>query len=354
MDDDSKKRLQVNFCCLVDNINVEDSLGNYLYQLGVIDDEELELITSRFGQSTKGQVRTLIKILRCKPNPDVFQQFCKALRACEYEYLAETLETCDPSGVVLDDVDAPQKNKVSLLDKIAEQSSLLLSIRDEHLAKISRLEEENKKLREERDITVDAAKNIGIMDESFIDMFIISSAHKSDYASGDVEKKQSLGDLRQLNLTWELLTVCRLSIDVVHYTVAVSAKRQPPEAFCRLAVLLRNMIDETLAKTEMVEIFEAIPQSLDYSEILGYGTLPTIADEVFAKGRWNWGRVVCWYAFCANLACGFPVSTCSDAFDVYGAYIWFFLDKRYSKEISEAGGWVSFSIILKFIVICNV
>jgi len=338
MDQDSLKRIQLNAVKLVDNINVNNGLCDHLFQMGVLDDEEYELVTSSFGQTTKGQVRHLIKILRQK---QVFLQFCNALRSSGYDFLANSLENCDIGSVSLDETDSPEKNKIKMLDKITEQTQLLIAIRDDHMSKISQLEEENKKLKEEQGKTVKAVNRLGIVDESFINMFVFSNANKSTRATGDMHAPQlPCADVRQLTQTWELLTACRLSVDVVHYVIAIGAKRTPQEPFNDVAVSLRLIIDTIVSNKKYTAVFEKAIQNLDIGEITGFGTLSAIADELIVKGKWNWGRVITWYAFCAYIACGFK-ATNLETLDMYGTYIWFFLNHRYSKEICDVGGWVS-------------
>lgn len=88
MKESDKKRLQLNFRELVNNIMVSD-IQDFLYEKDVINAENLEALTNE--KSPQRAARYLVGSILPKKGPQAFETFCEALREGGYEHLAETL-----------------------------------------------------------------------------------------------------------------------------------------------------------------------------------------------------------------------------------------------------------------------
>lgn len=138
----------------------------------------------------------------------------------------------------------------------------------------------------------------------------------------------------------------QLAEDIIQY-VMVSPS---PPLVCRYAGTLRRIVDEVSAKHKVV--FESIVlkvgvrnRSQPSDTTACRQTFEAVANELFADGHYNWGRIAMLYAFAAWLA-KLPSDHClTDAkdevaqaiADAAGDYV----AKRLASWIYQQGGWVS-------------
>jgi len=119
---------------------------------------------------------------------------------------------------------------------------------------------------------------------------------------------------------------------------------------CPHSVTLLRVVHELSSKHEIV--FESIARKLQV-QVNGHcdvevcrRTFVGVVDELFADGRYNWGRVVTVFAYAGWLArgckSGSDISSWSDTVtEVAGEYI----GNKLSPWICQQGGWVSHLLI---------
>ena len=107
---------------------------------------------------------------------------------------------------------------------------------------------------------------------------------------------------------------------------------------------LRGVADELIDGNR--ELFDSMCDQLHLTQNTAYPTFVGIADEVFQNGK-NWGRIVAFLAFGANL-----VVHCAQREDLAGfvdnvvEWVVRYMDQNLSKWIDDNGGWVSKMLIL--------
>jgi Apoptosis regulator proteins, Bcl-2 family len=362
MADDGLKRIRGNFVFLVESIDVKSGLADLLYQMEVINPETFEEITN-VHLTTQMQVRLLLRnLIGRKIGPDTYRKFREALQKTCGDFIVERLDNYDFTqdtnyDAASDEVDPPTtklEDQVKMLNiQLSEHTQLILKMLEMQKKQESDgncdVIDGGKKPKADIQHTLEDAERAGDVDDIFIKMFVVPPSKRPSLDAGDGAINSFVfPELGQLASTWELLTACRLSVDLVHYLAAQSTGREPPKPFSSVAISLRRVVDEVLANPKHKEFFDISLLQLDISELKGFGVFAAIFDELFSKSkeppyqRLTWGRLVIWFAFCAYLVRGFPPSTKLEGFDVFGMYIWFFLDQRLSKDIASAGGWVSF------------
>jgi hypothetical protein len=356
--DEGLQRIRATFDFLVANVDVADSgLADRLYSVGLVNREVFQQITNK-QFTTEQHVRILLRSLinrRIKPNE--FARFCEALKDKCGEFIVEELDKCDISQLHynddIDEVDAGQPMKMKLLvQQMLEQAQQLSELMDQQTSvkrNNSKLTDEGKKPQEDIQRVREDIRQIKDVDESFVQMFVLHPSNRQPLDPGDGPlSSYAFPEFHQLASAWELLTACRLSIDLVRYLTAVkNGSSKPPKPFCSVATSLRQLVDDMLANEENRKVFETSLGILDVSELKGYNTLAAIFDELFMKSDvMIWGHIVVWFAFNSYIARGFPASTEPATLDVFGMYIWFFLDRKLSKDIASIGGWVSVQSVL--------
>lgn len=103
---------------------------------------------------------------------------------------------------------------------------------------------------------------------------------------------------------------------------------------------LRRVADELIASN--IELFDSMCDQLHLTQNSAYPTFVGIADEVFQSGK-NWGRVVAFLAFGANVAVH-----CAQRQDLQGFvsvdsvvdWVVTYMEQNLSCWIKENGGWV--------------
>jgi hypothetical protein len=357
--DEGWTRIRANFQFLVENVDTAGSgLADHLYSVGIVDHELFQEITNK-QFTTEHQVRTLLRsLIKRRINPEPYAQFREALKINCGEFIVERLDKCDITQLSYvddaDEVDAGRPMNINVLvNQMTQQSQLLLELKDQveklRSEKQSNcdLADEGKKPQEDIQRALEDARRKGGVEESFIKVFVLPPSSRQPLEAGDgAFSGYVFPEFHQLASAWELLTACRLSVDLVHYLTAVTkGGSQPPKPFCGIATSLRQLVDAVLAKEANREVFENALVSLDVSELNGYRTFAAIFDELFNRTdetkKIHWGRITVWFAFCSYLARSFPASTESATLDVFGIYNWFFLEQKLSKSIASAGGWVS-------------
>lgn len=124
---------------------------------------------------------------------------------------------------------------------------------------------------------------------------------------------------------------------------------------CEHSATLLRVVHELSSKHEIV--FESISRKLQL-QVNGHRdaevcrrTFEGVVDELFADGRYNWGRVVTVFAYAGWLAracngsqanANQATAWCDIVTDVAGDYI----GRKLSQWIVQQGGWVSINTLL--------
>jgi len=349
MNSDDRKRILVNWDKLVENVIVV-GVCDQLMTKGVIDDEEYEEITV-FQKTRKERVRTLLRKLMKKSDPNVLTLFRNALVDADpiYGYLSESIRDADVSTVQdADEVDS--RNSAShkqdaLVATVLKQSDELMKLNEEYRRQIAELTERNEIL-EMRQSSIIALKSSGFTEKcllQFVDVFVLAkNVEKNNPLTHESGESFPYPDiLRKMSsevLSRDQLSACLLSICIVQHVVTAECRYDLPDSFQRYSVQLSNIVDAQLKARP--DLFNDSMQNLHIFEINGLNTFDAVADELFLDGVFNWGRVIAWFAFCASLAKKFPDTTSPDTLDFYAIFIWYYINSRMCKWITEAGGWV--------------
>jgi len=360
MDDDltGLKRIKAARFYLTSQVDiVHDGVADNLFAKGLIGQEEYELITMK-RETTQEHMRKLITILLKKAQREemkgVYATFCQILRDCHYEFVAEKLDEYDVTGVdiedgdCIDEVDAKFNKLEDKLDRmhadLAERITLTMQLYNKMADKVTFPgRDENSARTVESYETVDAAEHRGVLDTGFVNMLLSSQGKNSETGSaGDNATMPNFifPNINQLSSTWESLTVCRLSVDLVHHLACNQhTKRQPLKPFSSIAVTMRRLIDQIVGSERFCNVLEHAMNYVKLSDFEDYETFAGIRDELFKfhkPGDQKWSPFLVWFAFCAYFARGFPKWTKSEELDVHGIYCWYVID-----QLVIAGEWVS-------------
>ena len=349
MKSDDRKRIQVNWDKLVDNMTVDDVCDG-LIAAGVIDDEEYEEIAV-LQKTRKERVRTLLRTLMGKSDPNVLEVFCCALVKADsvYVYLAQSIRDTDVSSVedadVVDSRNNASDKQDALMKTVLKQSDELVKLNEEYRRQIAKLTERNEIL-ERRQSCLMALEGSGFTEKSlvqFVDVFVLTKNINTNSApaSGgdecfpypDILQKISSG-----TLSHDQLKACFLCIYIVHHVVTARCSYELPESFQSYSKQLRSIVDAEMEARP--ELFNDAVQNVHIVEINGLNTFDAVADELFVDGVCNWGRIIAWFAFCASLAKKFPDTTSPETLDFYAVFSWYYIDNRLCDWITKAGGWV--------------
>jgi len=349
MNCDDRKRIHVNWDKLVENIIVAN-VCDKLIAGQVIDDEEYEEIVY-LEKTRKERVRTLLRILMRKSNPNVLSVFCIALVDADpiYQYLAELIRDTDVSSVedadVVDSRNSASHKQVALVNTVIRQSDELLKLNEEYRRQIAELTERNEIL-ERRQSCMKALEGSGFTEKcllQFVDVFVLAkNVEKNNVLPhGANESFPYPGILRKVSpetLSQDQLKACLLSIYIVQHVVTARCRYELPDSFQRYSVKLSNIVDAQMSAHP--DLFNNAMKNVHIVEINGLNTFDVVADELFVDGVCNWGRVIAWFAFCASLAKKFPDTTSPDTLDFYAVFSWYYINNRMCNWIAKAGGWV--------------
>ena len=343
MEEANKKRLRGNCTVIVRQVEVEH-VKDQLYEDGILTDEELDLVTLR-GQTKQAATRKLLMIILRK---DAFEPFCKALRR-DYDWLETKIRETDPDSVAdqvagdgsqsrpIDDIDAADKVEV-LQYQLFVQTRLIMDY-ERQAAEIRNKSKTAEKTKE--DIAKDkvsleelqsAMQKEGMSVQDVLRMLELQRKGDDTDSAAHTPRKQSFTSI-SLDLT---VTVAQtLAHDVVNFIVLGEENVSAPKS--KYEVTMRRTVKE-LSENHL-EFFQTTLSVINVTEISGFNTLRTVADEVFS-GEPNWGRVVAFYAFCAWLA-----KQCGDENTKMVGYIADFLGIYVADNLKEwierVGGWVS-------------
>jgi len=350
MNCDDRKRIHVNWNKLVDNITVAN-VCDHLMALEVIDDEEYEVIVEFEQKTRKERVRTLLRTLVTKSDPNVLTVFCNALVKADpiYHYLSESILNTDISSVEDADVVDARNNasykQDAMVSSVLRQSDELMKLNEEYRRQIAELKEKNEIL-ERRQSCMTALEGSGFTEKclvQFVDVFILAKNVQKNTAltcgaDGSFPYPDILQKMSSETLSQDQLKACLLSICIVQHVVTAKCRYELSDSFRHYSEKLSSIVDAQM--TEHPNLFNNAVQNLHIVEINGLNTFDGVADELFPDGLCNWGRVIAWFAFCASLAKKFPDTTSSDTLDLYAIFSWYYIDNRMCNWIAEAGGWV--------------
>ena len=348
MNCDDRKRIHVNWDKLVENIIVT-SVCDKLISVEVIDDEEYEEIAV-LQKTRKERVRTLLRILMAKKDPNVLTVFCNSLVEADpiYLYLADSIRGTDvSSGEDADVVDS--RNNAShkqdaLVQTVLRQSDELMKLNEEYRRQIAELTERNEIL-ERRQSCLTTLEGSSVTEKSllqFVDVFVLAKdIKKSSLACGsddDFPYPDILQKMSPETLPQDHLKACLLSIYIVQHVVTAGCRYKLPDSFQAYSLKLSSIVDAQMKAHP--DLFNDAMQNVHIVEINGLNTFDAVADELFLDGHCNWGRVIAWFAFCASLAKKFPDTTSPDTLDFYAVFSWYYINTRMCEWINKAGGWV--------------
>ena len=349
MNCDDRKRIHVNWNKLVDNIAVAN-VCDQLMSLEVIDDEEYEVIVE-FEKTRKQRVRTLLRTLVTKSDPNVLTVFCDALVKADpiYHYLSEAILDTDISSVedadVVDARNNPSYKQDAMVSTVLRQSDELMKLNEDYRRQIAELKEKNEIL-ERRQSRMTALEGSGFTEKSlvqFVDVFILAkNVEKNTLLTRGADRSFPYPDILQKmsseTLSQDQLKACLLSICIVQHVVSAKSRYELSASFQHYSEKLSSIVDAQM--TARPDLFNDAFQNVHIVEINGLNTFDAVADELFLDGVCNWGRVIAWFAFCASLAKKFPDTTSPDSLDLYAVFSWYYIDNRMCNWIAEAGGWV--------------
>ena len=134
-------------------------------------------------------------------------------------------------------------------------------------------------------------------------------------------------------------TARELADYIVHHIVGTK-NRKPPS---KHAETLQRTTEEMYRRHEI--LFKSMAEKLDVAKDNAYVTFKNVADEIFADGKYNWGRIVSVYAFGACLAVHCYNSSTSGKDESVVRTIASFVGKYVANCLSgwihANGGWVS-------------
>jgi len=349
MNSDDRKRIQVNWDKLVENVAVA-SVCDQLVTAFVINDEEYEEIVL-LQKTRKERVRTLLRTLMTKSGSSVLEVFCSALVEADpiYQYLAESIRETDIS--LVDDADVVDaRNDAShkqdaLVKTVLRQSDELMKLNERYRQQIAELTERNQILKR-RQSCLNALEDGGFTEKSllqFVDVFVLAKNIKKNSAvtSNDAKNFPYPDILQKMSsdtLSQDQLKACLLSIYIVQHVVTARCRYELPGAFQCYSTKLSTIVDAQMSAHP--DLFNDAVQNVHIAEINGLNTFDAVADELFLDGVCNWGRVIAWFAFCASLAKKFPDTTSPDTLDFYAVFCWYYINNRMCDWIAKAGGWV--------------
>lgn len=127
-----------------------------------------------------------------------------------------------------------------------------------------------------------------------------------------------------------------LAKDIVLYVI-----NRAPSHPSVYASNMRRLVDKILGKHEI--LYKGIVTNLKLAEIDVHKTCCAIADELFADGKINWGRIVALYAFVGRLAKHFADHGLDgdEYTDALASYLGDYVVEKLDRWITEQGGWVS-------------
>ena len=363
MNSDDRKRIKLNWNKLVENLAVA-GVCDQLISVNVIDGEEYEEIVV-LEKTTKDRVRTLLRTLMRKSDPNVLELFCRALTEADsiYQYLSKSIRDTDISSVedhdVVDSGNVASHKQDALVETVLKQSNELMNLNEQYRQQIAELTEQNEILKR-RQSCLKAIESGGFTEKSlvqFVDAFVLAKniKHSSAFTHDAAENFPYPAILKKMSsetLSQDELKACLLSICTVQHVVTAQCTYKLPDSFQKCSVELRNVIDAEMRKHP--DLFNDAIQNLHIVEINGLNTFDSVADELFRDGVCNWGRVIAWFAFCASLAKKFPSTIAPDTLDVYAVFSWFYINQRMCEWIKEAGGWVCTIFEISLLVIHDI
>ena len=122
--------------------------------------------------------------------------------------------------------------------------------------------------------------------------------------------------------------------DIVKH-VAFAVNSRPADKYCET---MRRTVSELSERHEI--LLKSMVMKLNITEKNGYHTFVNVADEIFADGTVNWGRIVSLYAFSARLAAYSVESDLAAYTDCVADFTGKYVANKLSGWIHENGGWV--------------
>lgn len=135
--------------------------------------------------------------------------------------------------------------------------------------------------------------------------------------------------------------ICKVSLELAKDIVLHSVNRAPYHPPSTYASNMRRLVDKILTRHDI--LYKGMVKKLNFAEVDVHTTCRSIADELFADGKINWGRIVALYAFVARLAKHFADHGLdSDEYTTtLASYLGDYVVDKLHDWISLQGGWVS-------------
>lgn len=138
-------------------------------------------------------------------------------------------------------------------------------------------------------------------------------------------------------------TAIELAYDIVDYFT----EKKPSDPINGHAKTLRRTIDELSERHGI--LFNGIMKRLSVGRQSWDDTFTNVADEMFADGQYNWGRVVTLYAFAGWLARHCKENRMEDVVPQIATRAGLYASEKVLGWIKSQGGWVRLSYVLQLI-----
>lgn len=140
-------------------------------------------------------------------------------------------------------------------------------------------------------------------------------------------------DEMQLNSVQE--SAVEIADDIVAFMTAASPLRPAKN---RHSTTMRRAVGEISRRHEL--LFQGLSERLGITEANVTDVLPIVLDEVFADGKYNWGRLVTVYAFAGWVARHFANQGMSECATTVGRTAGTYVATKLASWIESNGGWV--------------
>ena len=383
MQEDDLKRLTACHKFLVDNLEA-DELSDYIYSKGILSDEEKQDID--LERNSFKSARILLRFLRSK-GPTAYAVFCEALVETNKQFVVDELNKVETTTIVVSSSPFDEEDKMAQLQRqMNAQTELMLEYKRDRDTIQRRLEESERRLDmserrtaqlhqlqqkqqqysaldqllQEKGISTQQARNYlaEYLDNQDVPDFAFQQgentgspmASPAKTATGVTASRSftfSLADVEENSLL-ECERIARyVGKDLVRYVVQKTQQtgqiRAPSNAYTRT---MRTVVDEILDRHD--KLFTHFIVKLNMDQIKGYDTFVTVADEIFAEGDFNWGRVGVLFAF-AGFVARFAAENGNERMATFmGDFIGFYVAKKLGKDINNQGGWVSRDAVLSY------